>query len=76
MAVKLKKQDATTQPHVAMKDCGSVVTPLSMTYIGSTRKVMIPSQVQMKIERIAFELKCLPEEVAVAWLEQMLELHE
>jgi hypothetical protein len=75
MAQATAKKQSTTQPQVVMKTQGSVVNPLYLTCSGQTRKVMIPSRVQCELERIALELQCLPEEVAVAWLEQMLELH-
>lgn len=50
--------------------------PLSMTYSGSLRKVHISKSVHERLCAIALELGHLPEEVAAAWLEGMLELHE
>lgn len=75
MGKSINKKESTTQSRVAMKNCGSVVNPLYMTYSGEVRKIVIPSHVQCGIERIALELECLPEDVAAAWLEQMWELH-
>jgi hypothetical protein len=47
-----------------------------MTYSGSSRKVHVSERVQCALEHYARELNHLPEEIAVAWLEQMLELHD
>jgi Uri superfamily endonuclease len=69
------KQDPKTQSQVVHKNQVSVVNPLYMTYIGSSRKVHVSERVTRALEHYARELNHLPEEIAVAWLEQMLELH-
>jgi hypothetical protein len=71
-----QKTDSKTHSQVVHKNKVSVVNPLYMTYIGSTRKVHVSERVQCALEHYARELNHLPEEIAVAWLEQMLELHD
>ena len=70
-----RKADSKTQDQVVHKTHGSAVNPLYMTYSGSLRKVPISQCAHEKICAIALELGHLPEEVASAWIEGMLELH-